>query len=57
LKADVIDGADFTALLVLEALGQATSINHERTPWMQTSRDRAKRLLSLLRTGRWKCYV
>src|SRR6267378_3209436 len=27
-EADVIDGADFTALLVLEALGQATSFNH-----------------------------
>src|SRR5438477_571981 len=31
-KADVIDGADFAAFLVLEALGQATSFDHQRTP-------------------------
>src|SRR5216684_10802 len=31
-KADVIDGADFTALFVLEALGQATSFDHRGTP-------------------------
>src|SRR6266850_5233791 len=40
-KADVIYGADFAALLVLEALGQATSFNHRRTPrWL--CKDRAK---------------
>jgi len=27
-EADVIDGADFTAFLVLETLGQTTSFNH-----------------------------
>src|SRR6266403_312241 len=27
-EADVIDGADFAALLILEALGQATSLDH-----------------------------
>src|SRR5260370_147464 len=31
-KADVIDSADFTALFVLEAFGQTTSINHRGTP-------------------------
>src|SRR5882762_9461364 len=30
-EADVVDGADFAALLVLEALGQATSFNHAQT--------------------------
>src|SRR6266487_5699682 len=32
-ETDVIDSADFTALFVPEALGQATSINHQETPW------------------------
>src|SRR6266850_2170224 len=49
-KADVIYGADFAALLVLEALGQATSFNHRRTPrWL--CKDRAKSVHSLLRKG------
>src|SRR5579859_685523 len=49
-EADVIDGADFTALLILEALGQATSINHGWTSWLLQFEDRAIRLQSLLRT-------
>ena len=41
LKADVVDGADFTALFVLEAFGQATSINHGWTPRLDKAKDRA----------------
>src|SRR6266478_7214876 len=32
-EADVIDSADFAAFFVLEAFGQATSFNHQETPW------------------------
>src|SRR5690348_139963 len=38
LKADVIHGTYFTALLVLEALGQATGVNHEWTSRLERSR-------------------
>src|SRR4029077_13488299 len=55
-EADVIYGADFAALLVLEALGQGTSFDHEWTPRLQYSKDRAIRLLSLLRVGRQRNY-
>src|SRR6476646_697492 len=43
LKADVIDGTDFAALLVLEALGQATSINHEWTPRLRQFEDKGNK--------------
>src|SRR5712692_1934150 len=31
-ESDVIDGTDFAALFVMEALGQGTGFNHRRTP-------------------------
>jgi len=55
LKANVIDGTDFAALLVLEALGQATSINHGWTPRLRQLEVRATRLQSLLRLV-WRKY-
>src|SRR5712692_7670624 len=42
-KADVINGADFTALLVLEALGQATSFDHRGTPSWEFVRQGTER--------------
>src|SRR5437667_231315 len=54
-KADVIDGADFTALLVLEALGQTASFNHQRTPSWEFVRQGTERSDSTTqRAG--KCY-
>src|SRR5260370_37927451 len=47
-EADVIDGADFTALLVLEAFGQAASFDHRGT-LAGSSQDRSRSADSVLR--------
>src|SRR5216683_1062213 len=54
-EADVIDGADFTALLVLEALGQATSFNHRKIPQWEFVGQGTERSQCTTR-GTGKCY-
>src|SRR6202158_1037921 len=54
-EADVIDGADFTALLVLEALGQGSSFNHHRTPSWEFVRQVTEGSQCTTR-GATKCY-
>jgi hypothetical protein len=54
-EADVIDGADFPALLVLEALGQAASFNHRRTPSWEFVRQGTEGSQCTTRGGK-KCY-
>src|SRR6266852_7245759 len=50
-EADIIDGADFTALLVLEALGQAASFNHRETSRWAIVRQGTKRSQSTTQGG------
>ena len=57
LKTDVIDGADFAALLVLEALGQASGFDHMVGPSLAAVRKQKTRLLSLLRKREGKDFV
>src|SRR5882757_2205489 len=54
-KADVIHGANFSALLVVEAFGQAASFNHRGTPCWEIVRQGTERSQCTTQDG-GKCY-
>src|SRR4029077_14410935 len=54
-ETDVIDGAEFTALFVVEALGQAASFDHRGTPCWEIVRQGTERSQCTTQQAR-KCY-